>query len=604
MADDKRYNLLYKPELKPDRTYRSEAEFTQPTTPAVEINIPPEETPEDIVEQLKELEELVPGLPDGLKFVGEIVTPLRQRAEVIVAEQELLKDIPQEETVGPQPGTIVTPQDISNNIRIGTNVTDYTPMDESVPELFPPPSNIVINVETPKTLVQIAQENYAKDQIDLQKYYLQNMRLALQKYFQHQLALTAELGLSTIDMLTKKYDGTQVTGVGVNQQHLHDTIIRSQLQREQKARYFNKLANTEQTLMHMRQWNAAEKLRERYYDEAYGDSEKFVDSEANAILRQNRSEYDAGYKASLYNMYKYLDSSVAMTNDILDHTLLESKAKAKLLKEGVDIFKQKEYSSGSAVQTTQAQTAEQAKAAEEFNKQSTSTAKPTAKDIDKATGVTDPADEAIYGLAPNGGHWSMNDIKYLNSVDSEAYNSTPQGIENIKIQLSLSPKYAANEKSDNSNSNNVTKVKNASATNATNVVGDTSNSKVGAVTVDATGTVQTSEQQANEIKRQVAEESGVSNPTVKERSTTTGNTEKWDMIDGFDVYVMRPAKNAVSVRIVHKETMSIVAAWRRTSSRNTSFESIWAGCSSNSNFKMDKVALRTVYDRVSSIPLS
>lgn len=605
MADDKRYNLLYKPELKPDRNYRSEAEFAQPETPAVEINIPPEETPENIVEQLKELEELVPGLPEGLEFVGEIVTPLRQRAEVIAIEQELLQDIPPVETVGPQPGTIVTPQDIPDKIRIGTNVSDYVPSTESVPELFPPPSNVVINVETPKTLVQIAQENYTKDQIDLQKYYLQNMRLALQKYFQHQLALVAELGLSTIDMLTKSYDGTQVSGVGVNQRHLHDTIIRSQLQREQKARYFNKLANTEQTLMHMRQWNASEKLRERYYDEAYGDSEKFVDSEANAILRQNRSEYDAGYKASLYNMYKYLDSSVAMTNDILDHTLLESKSKAKLLKEGVDIFKQKEYVNGNAVQTTQAQTAEQAKAAEEFNKPSTTTGKPTAEDIDKAIGVTDPADEAIYGLAPNGGHWSMNDIKYLNSVDPDAYNSTPQGIENIKTQLSMSPKYASNEKSDNSNSNNVTKIENVSATNSTDVIGDTSNSKVGAVTGDATGTVQTSEQQANEVKLQVAEESGVKNSTVqKEQSTFTNSTENWNMIDGFDVYVMRPAKNAVSVRIVHRATLSVAAAWRRTSKRNTSFESIWAGCSSNPSFNMDKVALRAVYDRVSSIPLS
>lgn len=500
MADDKRYNLLYKPELKPDRNYRSEAEFAQPETPAVEINIPPEETPENIVEQLKELEELVPGLPEGLEFVGEIVTPLRQRAEVIAIEQELLQDIPPVETVGPQPGTIVTPQDIPDKIRIGTNVSDYVPSTESVPELFPPPSNVIINVETPKTLVQIAQENYTKDQIDLQKYYLQNMRLALQKYFQHQLALVAELGLSTIDMLTKSYDGTQVSGVGVNQKHLHDTIIRSQLQREQKARYFNKLANTEQTLMHMRQWNASEKLRERYYDEAYGDSEKFVDSEANAILRQNRSEYDAGYKASLYNMYKYLDSSVAMTNDILDHTLLESKSKAKLLKEGVDIFKQKEYVNGNAVQTTQAQTAEQAKAAEEFNKQSTTTSKPTAEDIDKAIGVTDPADEAIYGLAPNGGHWSMNDIKYLNSVDPDAYNSTPQGIENIKTQLSMSPKYASNEKSDNSNSNNVTKVetvdRNVGATlnptlaPGTDVIGDMSDNKVSGVTGNSGSAIQ------------------------------------------------------------------------------------------------------------------
>ena len=476
MADDKRFNVLYKPELRPERNYRSEAEFTVPPTPAVEISTPPEETPRDVVEQLKELEELAHGLPEGLEFVAEVVNILERRAEVIATEIELEENIPEPETVGPQPGTIMTPKDVSPNIRIGTNVKTYIPTDPTLPKIFPPPSNVVINVETPKTLVQISQDNYKKDQIDLQKYYLQNMRLVLQRYFQHQLTLMAELGISNIDMLTKKYDGEMVSGVSANNKHLHDTIIRSQLQRDQKARYYKKIANADQTLMHMRQWNAAEKLRERYYDEAYGDSEKFVDSEANAILRQNRSEYDAGYKASLYNMYKYLDSSISMTGDILDDTLIESKAKAKLLKDGVDIFAAKQYSMGDAVQTTQAQTSEQAKAAKEFEnaKNDTSQQKPSAEDIDKANKVEDPADEKIWGLAPNGGHWSKNDIQYLMDLDPVAYNNTAQGIENIKIQLATAPKYAANDNNEEGSNDN----SNKSTENKTETVANNSQEKV------------------------------------------------------------------------------------------------------------------------------
>lgn len=487
--DKQRYNLLYKPIIGPERQYRSEAKFIE--EPDRVIPIVPGVTPDDPVEGLRELEELVPGLPAGLEFIGEIVTPLRRRAEVIQIETQLRQEaqsIEEEPVVGPKPGTITLPgeeikpwiigtsepteTDRISNPGFGTLVTEPTattgvetssvlpgsvttvsgetaaPTD--IPNIFPPVSPLTIAVETPKTLVQIAQEGYAKDQIDLQKYYLQQMRLALQRYFQHQFAFMAELGLSEVDMLTQNYDGNAVKGMSANDQHLHDTIIRSQIQRNQKARYFKKLANIEQTLTHMRNWNAAEKLRERYYSEAYGDSTQFVDSEANAVLRQNRSEYDAGYKASLYNMYKYLNSSVAMTEDILDHVLLESKSKAKLIKAGIDIFAQTQVAKGDSVQETLATDGKsQPQAASSEN------TKPTPTDIDNALGITDPADESVWGLAPNGGHFSQADIDYLVSLNPEYYGTSGDKAEHVKVELSLNSKYMGNSDSDSdSNSNN------------------------------------------------------------------------------------------------------------------------------------------------------
>ena len=485
--DKQRYNLLYKPIIGPERQYRSEAKFIE--EPDRVIPIVPGVTPDDPVEGLRELEELVPGLPAGLEFIGEIVTPLRRRAEVIQIETQLRNEaqLEEEPVVGPKPGTITLPGEEIKPWIIGTSeptetdripnpgfgtltveptattgvetssvlpgsvttVSGETAAPTDIPNIFPPVSPLTIAVETPKTLVQIAQEGYAKDQIDLQKYYLQQMRLALQRYFQHQFAFMAELGLAEVDMLTQNYDGNAVKGMSANDQHLHDTIIRSQIQRNQKARYFKKLANIEQTLTHMRNWNAAEKLRERYYSEAYGDSTQFVDSEANAVLRQNRSEYDAGYKASLYNMYKYLNSSVAMTEDILDHVLLESKSKAKLIKAGIDIFAQTQVAKGDSVQETLATDGKsQSQAAPSEN------AKPTPADIDNALGITDPADESVWGLAPNGGHFSQADIDYLVTLNPEYYGTSGDKAEHVKVELSLNSKYMGNSDSDSDSSGN------------------------------------------------------------------------------------------------------------------------------------------------------
>lgn len=535
-VDRERYNLLYKPDLHPVRDWRSEATFEEPDIPVGAIV--PEETIDDVLQDLKDLEEVSMGLPDGLDPVNEIVTKLRQRAEILKVEEELLPFVPKEPptispyvptpgtttTVSPyvpipetpgtgtpgtpttgtpvtlppytptpetppiyrepdtipgapviyppvepipysptvievepeeptyhkdtvrEPGTIIIPEQ-EPHVNVGSNVITETPDIEGTPTSFVPTTNITLSVETPKTLVQIAQESYKKDQIDLQKFYLEKMRMALQRYFHHLLSLTAELSLTDPDMLTKKYDGKYVTGISANLQHLHDTIIRSQIQRLQKARVFKKIANTDQTVTHMRAWHAAEKERERYYEEAYGNSDTFVNSESNALLRQARSDYDAAYKLSLYNMYKYLDSSVKVTEDILDHTLTEAKAKAKLIKEGVDIFKTEEVTittQTNAVQKlqpkTQAQVDAEAKAEREAEKNKNASLTP--EDIDKARNVQDP--DKDFDLAPSGGHYSKNDIDYLCNMDAKIYNrDTPEGRANIKAALNSSDKYMA-----------------------------------------------------------------------------------------------------------------------------------------------------------------
>lgn len=547
--DRERYNLLYKPDLRPERDYRSEAVFEEPDIPIGAIV--PEETIDDVLQDLKDLEEVSMGLPEGLDFVNEIVTKLRQRAEIITVETglEILINppvtppttvlpplpptvppgTPSTPTVPPdtpydlplpvtvltsdetvpgspvdtpttvtivQPDTPTSPDDIYTPgtgvsipagtyvyekdpippagtiiipeeqpfVFIGSNTVDDPYNIPNLPTSFVPSTDITLSIKTPKSLVEIAQESYKKDQIDLQKFYLQKMRMALQRYFHHLLGLTAELGLSNPDMLTKKYDGDSVTGIGANSKHLHDTIVRSQIQRAQKVRLSKKMANADLTMTHMRSWHVAEKERERYYTEAYSNADTFVNSESNALLRQARSDYDAAYKLALYNMYKYLDASVKLTEDILDHTLTEAKAKAKLMKDGVDIFKTKEVTvtkDNNAVQTlkpstkeereAQKQSEEQQKAREKAGSKSKETKEEKAKRIDEAKGIKDPDEN--FELAPSGGHYSKNDIDYLCNSNPEYYSrDTATGRANIMAALNTSEKYVSTESNDNTNS--------------------------------------------------------------------------------------------------------------------------------------------------------
>lgn len=215
--------------------------------------------------------------------------------------------------------------------------TDLPP-DLAIPNLFPSPTNITIDLVAPRTLVQIARDSYKNDTIELHKYYIQRLQTVLQHYFQQMMTIMQEANVSNITDLTQEFDGDKVVVPNPMLAHLRDAIVRSQIGRNQKERMMQKIHSTDNTLIHMRAWHAAEKERERYYDEIYGDSGTYLDSSSNELLRKSRSTYDKQYSQGLYNMYKYLNSSVITTGEALEMMVNEAKAKGKLMKEGVDIF--------------------------------------------------------------------------------------------------------------------------------------------------------------------------------------------------------------------------------------------------------------------------
>lgn len=231
-------------------------------------------------------------------------------------------------------GTFMT----NDKNKIGSYITESSETFEDLPALFPGTTNIELSVDTPRTLVQIVTDSYRRDQLDLTDFYLQSLKVILQTYMAPLLTLVAESGIGNLDAFSQEYDGTAVEIPDSNLQHLNDEIIRRQISRTQKLSLFKKVCNVDQTLQHMRMLHVAQKARERYYDEKYGDSTEYINSMSNSILRDSRQGYDVAYKTALYNYYKYLDASVKMTDDILADALVEAQAKAKLLQEGVQIF--------------------------------------------------------------------------------------------------------------------------------------------------------------------------------------------------------------------------------------------------------------------------
>lgn len=319
--------LLYRPSFGPDNEYDSDATFRREPDEYDRSSIYDEEQrePSDIIQDFKQVKDL---LPEDVGFIGNVII------DKLIAR--LHNKFPKGKKPKPDEPVFENPKEIPI---VDVNFIPEVEESNIIPSLFSNPKTINLRVEMPKTLVQLIQDDYNKDIIQLQEDYLERLQMIMRQYYQQMLMLVADSGVESIKNLIQEFDGDAVVvPPGNSLEHCRDYIVKSQITRKQKTRLFKKTHTVEETVMHLRAWHAAEAQRERYYSEEYKDSSEYTESHSNALLREERANYDQRYKNALYNTYKYLNSSSLVLNDILDSSVKEAQAKAMLIKNGVDIY--------------------------------------------------------------------------------------------------------------------------------------------------------------------------------------------------------------------------------------------------------------------------
>lgn len=324
---DENKKILYRPSLGPDNHYDSDARFLRQEleNPNSDVYDEEQREPSDIIEDFKQIKEL---LPDDVNFLGHAII------DKLIAR--LNNKFPKGKTPKPEEPKVEIPKEIPT---VDTNHIPVIEGHKDIPSLFSEPETINLRIEMPKTLVQLIQDDYNKDIIQLQEDYLERLQMIMRQYYQQMLMLVADSGVESVKELIQEFDGNAVViPPGNSLEHCRDHIVRSQIVRKQKTSLFKKTHTVDETIMHLRAWHAAEAQRERYYGEEYKDSSEYTQSHSNALLREARADYDKRYKNALYNTYKYLNSSAIVLNDILDDSVKEAQAKAMLIKNGVDIY--------------------------------------------------------------------------------------------------------------------------------------------------------------------------------------------------------------------------------------------------------------------------
>ena len=339
-------NIFYKPNVEIDRDYSTDGAIRnelvrQEESPAaqeissVKLERLKEKTKETVDELLK-IRDIIDILPLDLpKILNGIIEPITLLNELNILE---IDDILERDYI-----------DQLNEVGVDTypaNVEDYKKSDaESVIESTEdnmPDFDIVVTTIAAKSISSQCREEYLRDITDITSEFTRNLNGAMQGYIYPLSTILNELGLDSPDYLNFEYEGESIKNIPINLAHLNDRIVIQEAVTAEQNALMVKTHSTGTVIDAINAFDAAEAMRERYYNASYNmDISSDLDIFNNNLLQKSRENSEEAYHQAKVNLYKVLDSSVENTKDICAKKLEAQQAKAILLKNGINIYEHK-----------------------------------------------------------------------------------------------------------------------------------------------------------------------------------------------------------------------------------------------------------------------
>lgn len=314
--DLNKMSIQYKPDLQYTDEYESDIIF-----PNKEIEVDKEDEKdivEDLLDNLKDVIITINKLPQPLKdVVSEVVDQIIDSMEDDLYEQKYDR----------------VPEEIEWNYKpslpdVGTPDFDKDPEEGTKPDedsIWDMDDFIPIEKEENDKL-DIIEKEYIKNLTDLLKYYFTRLKKIISNFWTNLLLAVInkssdEIKFVSDNILLSSSDLTEGT------KHLLDAAIRSQILKNLKVDYYNNVFNAEETIKHIKQFKAMFELRKRYYGIEKASATSKTNQLSNNYLLSAQKSYDIKYDIAFENLFRYLESSNNVLDDLLQTYIQEIKAK-------------------------------------------------------------------------------------------------------------------------------------------------------------------------------------------------------------------------------------------------------------------------------------
>jgi hypothetical protein len=325
MEDINKQQLGYTPSIEYKDEYYSEVEVPHQYDNDTEDDY--EYDPiEELGQDLDGIKDMVSALPENIRdIINDVLNPV-----IDIWEDDLkgkpYKPIPNNDDI-----SYVIPEEDPEPKE--PEPTEPEPDEEDFWDIDPTPSLVVPS--TPKD--EIIKLEYIKMLKDLLDDYEQKLNRVVSNFWTGAIMAGNTKTSDEIKFIMNDIE-LKNDEIKDNAKHLLDFGLRSQIYKNVKIDFFSNMYPPEETILHLKQFKTAYELRLRYAQQEEPKKNNKTDVMSGNMLEALNILYDRKYDKSYENLYRYLNSSVEVTDDILKTYLQELKAK-QILIEGEGIKK-------------------------------------------------------------------------------------------------------------------------------------------------------------------------------------------------------------------------------------------------------------------------
>ncbi|MGM9543931.1 MAG: hypothetical protein ACI3T9_03000 [Romboutsia timonensis] len=167
----------------------------------------------------------------------------------------------------------------------------------------------------------------------LLKHYTNRLKDIMNNYFYSTIKNTLNQSEENINFITNKLELTS-NDILNHSKHLLDSSVKSENTAALRTEFFKNTFSIRDTAIHLRSFLVSSELRKRYTNINYSKGKSMANSTSDTILKKLNAQYELKYRKDFENLFRYLESSLKVTNDILRLYIQDGVNKSTILKKG------------------------------------------------------------------------------------------------------------------------------------------------------------------------------------------------------------------------------------------------------------------------------
>lgn len=201
---------------------------------------------------------------------------------------------------------------------------------DDMPSVDDPPYVVIRPSKPTPTTVE---KEFNRNLYDLLKYYMSRLKNILNRYYRSFCTVISGKDLNDYFFI---YNNIRISNKDIvsSYRHLLDSALRSENMSNVKLDFYNSNFNFNQTLYHLKSFMAMYELRKKYESIPYARNTDKSESLSNNVLRSCKKDYSLKYDKTYENLYRYMDSSLVITDNIVTDLITNVLTKGVLTEKG------------------------------------------------------------------------------------------------------------------------------------------------------------------------------------------------------------------------------------------------------------------------------